>query len=75
VTERIASVSWNTLVRKLRTLGFDGPYRSGKHHFMIKSEFRLTIPNPHTRDIGVPLLKEILTRAGVSREEWLRPND
>ena len=75
MTERLAPVSWNTLVRRLRTLGFEGPYRSGKHHFMVKGEFRLTIPNPHTRDIGVPLLKEILTRAGISREEWLGSND
>jgi len=54
-------------------LGFDGPYRSGKHYFMVKGEFRLTIPNPHRQDIGVPLLKEILKRAGITHEEWLKP--
>jgi len=52
-------------------MGFNGPYRSGKHYFMVKGEFKLTVPNPHRREIGVPLLKEILNRVGISREEWL----
>ncbi|MFW6112383.1 MAG: type II toxin-antitoxin system HicA family toxin [Chloroflexota bacterium] len=57
---------------KLRSLGYNGPHRSGKHHFMLKGDFRLTIPNPHRQDIGIPLLKEIINRAGITREEWLR---
>ena len=63
------------MVRKLRALGFDGPYHGGKHHFMTKGELRLTIPNPHTHDIGIPLLKEILAQAGISREEWLKTDN
>jgi hypothetical protein len=38
---------------------------------MTKDELRLTIPNPHTGDISVPLLSEILARGGISRTEWL----
>jgi len=34
----------------------------------------MTIPNPHRQDIGVPLLKEILNRAGITYEEWLKTN-
>lgn len=75
MTSRLAPVSWNTLVRRLRDLGFDGPYHGGKHYFMTKGEFRLTIPNPHAQDIGIPLLIEILARAGISRKEWLMSND
>jgi len=72
VSKRLTPVSWDELVRTLTGIGFTGPYRSGKHYFMVRDEFRLTIPNPHGSDIGVPLLKEILDRAGISREEWLR---
>ena len=72
MTERLTPVSWNDLVRRLRSIGFAGPHRSGKHHFMARGEIRLTIPNPHRQDIGVPLLKEILNRAGITREEWLK---
>ena len=72
MARRLIPVSWNTLVRKLCDLRFDGPYRGGRHYFMTKGDLRLTIPNSHNQDISIPLLKEILTRAGISREEWLR---
>ena len=64
-------VSWVDLVRRLRKLGFDGPYQGGKHPYMIKGNLVLTIPNPHRRDIGVALLSRILRRAGITKEEWL----
>ena len=71
MTQRLTPVSWDTLVRKLRDMTFEGPYRGGKHYFMLKGDFRLTIPNPHAQDIDVPLLKEILKRASINREQWL----
>ena len=63
--------SWADLVRRLRKLGFDGPYQGGKHPYMIKGNLVLTIPNPHRREIGVALLSRILRRAGVTKEKWL----
>jgi hypothetical protein len=71
MADRLTPVSWNTLVQRLRLLGFGGPYRGGKHHFMTKGTLRLTIPNPHSEDIGIALLKEILSRGGINRNEWL----
>jgi predicted RNA binding protein YcfA (HicA-like mRNA interferase family) len=68
---KLKPVTRKTLVRKLHNLGFKAPYVGGKHHFMTKDELRLTIPNPHTGDISVPLLSEILARGGISRAEWL----
>lgn len=38
---------------------------------MIRGDVVVTIPNLHRSDIGVDLLKRILERAGVSRDEWL----
>jgi len=67
----LSPVSWAELIRRLRKLGFEGPYRGGKHPYMIKGSLVLTIPNPHRREIGVALLSRILKRAGVTREEWL----
>jgi hypothetical protein len=72
MSDRLSPVSWNTLLQKLRTFGFDGPYKGGKHYFVTKGDLRLTIPNPHSEDIGIPLLKEILNRAGIDRDEWLK---
>ncbi len=37
---------------------------------MIKGQLKLRIPNPHSGDISVTLLKLILKQAGISKKEW-----
>lgn len=70
---KLAPVSRQHLIKRLRALGWDGPYAGGKHQHMVKGPVQLTIPNPHGgKDIGVNLLKLILDEAGVSRQEWLK---
>jgi hypothetical protein len=61
------------MVRRLRELGFEGPYlSSGPHpYFMKKGDLTLDLPNPHKQDIGIDLLKNVLKRAELSREERL----
>ena len=68
---KLSPVSWKDLVKRLRKLGFKGPYEGGKHPFMIKDDLTLTIPNPHRGDISVDLLKRILRRADVTRDGWI----
>ena len=68
---RLKAVSREELIRRLRELGFDGPFTGGHHFFMVRRGLRLIIPNPHRSDIGVDLLSRILREAAVSREEWL----
>jgi predicted RNA binding protein YcfA (HicA-like mRNA interferase family) len=58
-------------VKRLRKLGFDGPYSGGKHPYMIKDDLVLTIPNPHRKEISIDLLSRILKQAGITRAEWL----
>jgi predicted RNA binding protein YcfA (HicA-like mRNA interferase family) len=67
---RLRPVSRRELVRRLRVLGFQGPYQQGKHPFMVRGALRVPVPNPHEGDIGVDLLSRILRQAGVEREEW-----
>lgn len=69
---KLSPVSWSELVKRLRILGFEGPYPGGKHYFMVKGNKVLTIPNPHRKDIGVDLLSQILKQAGITKEEWLQ---
>ncbi len=38
-------ISRKDLIRGLRTAGFDGPYKGGKHSFMIRGNLTLTLPN------------------------------
>lgn len=60
-----------TLIRKFRSLGFDGPYSGGRHAFMQRERLKVRIPNEHADDIGVSLLREILRQAGISHEDWI----
>ena len=68
---KLNPVSWKVLVKRLKKLGFEGPYSGGKHPFMVKNDMVLTIPNPHKSVISVDLLSRILRQGKISREEWL----
>ena len=63
-------VTWRELIRRLRSLGFSGPYHQGKHPFMVRGVQRLTIPNPHEGVLSINLLSRLLRQAGISADEW-----
>ena len=67
---KLSPVSWRELVKRLRKLGFEGPYQGGTHPYMVKGDLVLTIPNPHRREIGVDLLARVLKRGNIRREDW-----
>jgi predicted RNA binding protein YcfA (HicA-like mRNA interferase family) len=69
---RLTPVSRSDLIKRLRTLGWEGPISGRKHQHMVKGNLQLTIPNPLQGDIGVNLLKIVLNEAGISRDEWIR---
>ena len=69
---RLAPISRSDLIKRLRTLGWEGPISGRKHQHMVRGNVQLTIPNPHGGDIGVNLLKIILKEAGISRDQWIR---
>jgi predicted RNA binding protein YcfA (HicA-like mRNA interferase family) len=66
-----APVTRAVLIRRLQSLGFEGPFVGGRHQFMIRGSVRLIAPNPHRQEIGLDLLSRILRQAGVSRNDWL----
>ncbi|RJX17015.1 MAG: type II toxin-antitoxin system HicA family toxin [Ammonifex sp.] len=63
-------VSRQELIRRLRRLGFEGPFSGGRHSFMRRGPLKLRIPNPHEGDISPALLKELLRQAGITKDEW-----
>jgi len=69
---KLSPVSWKKLVKKLKKFGFEGPYSGGKHFFMIKGTLRLTIPNPHKKEISVDLLKRILEQSKIPVDTWIK---
>lgn len=64
-------------MRRLRRLGFDGPYSGAKHHFMVFGQHRLTVPS--NKEYSVPQLRMMLREAEeilgrqITADEWNRP--
>ena len=66
-------ISRRELIRKLKGLGFRGPYSGGRHQFMAMGVLKVRIPNPHkSQDISDSLLNEILRQAEIPKSEFDR---
>ena len=70
--DKLSPISWNNLVRKFKKFGFEGPFRAGKHPYMVKGDLVLTIPNPHKKEIGIDLLSRILKQANIRKDQWVK---
>jgi len=63
-------------IRRLRVLGFDGPFSGARHQFLILNEYRLTIPS--NEEYSVPQLRMMLRETAIilgrdiSLVEWER---
>jgi hypothetical protein len=61
-------------MRRLRNLGFEGPYSGTRHEFMVFEKHRISIPS--NAEYSVPQLKmmlkelESITGRKISAEEW-----
>ncbi len=67
---RLVPVSHREFVRRLKKLGFEGPYPGTKHPFVIRNRRPYHVPNPHGHEISVTLLRRILAQLEISREDW-----
>jgi hypothetical protein len=52
---RLAPCKRRDFIKKLRALGFDGPYSGTRHEFMLYQSYRLAIPS--NDEYSVPQLK------------------
>ncbi|MBN4006316.1 hypothetical protein [Nostoc sp. LPT] len=61
-------------MKKLRWLGFDGPFSGTRHQFMVYGEYHLTIPS--NDEYSVPQLRmmigevEVILEREITLEEW-----
>ncbi len=61
-------------IRRVRLLGFEGPYSGTRHQFLVHGEHRLAIPS--NDEYSVPQLRMMLREAGIilgreiNAEEW-----
>ena len=67
----LKQVKRREFMRKLRRLGFHGPFPGGKHRFMQRGALKIRVPNPHsTKEVGLPIVEETLRVVGISEKEW-----
>ncbi len=72
MSTKLVPISRHELIKRLKMLGFTGPYPGKKHHHMVKEGIFVMIPNPHHGEkISVKLQLIILKEAEISRDEWL----
>ncbi len=63
-------------IRRLKQLGFEGPYSSTRHQFMVYEQKRLAIPS--NSEYSVPQLRmmllevEEITGISISSDEWVQ---
>ncbi len=63
-------------IRRLRKLGFDGPYSGTRHQFMVYEGHRMSVPS--NAEYSVPQLRMMLSEVAeiigrsVSVDEWNR---
>jgi hypothetical protein len=71
---RWTPVKRSEFVRRVRRLGFEGPYSGARHQFLVSGNHRLTVPS--NAEFSVPQLRILLREVGaiigrnVDREEW-----
>ena len=59
-------------IRKLRSLGYTGPFAGAKHQVMSAvGKPNVIIPNPQRGEISVDLLSRILRDANINRDDWI----
>jgi predicted RNA binding protein YcfA (HicA-like mRNA interferase family) len=68
---KLVPVSRAKLIKRLKKIGFEGPFPGSDHDFMVRGDNFVRIPNYHRREIGANLISEILREGGITRDEWL----
>jgi len=69
---RLVPCKRSEFIRKLRVLGYDGPFAGGDHEFMAAPGRRpIKVPNPHMSDISVEILARVLRDAKIDRDKWI----
>ncbi|RIK61170.1 hypothetical protein DCC62_27760 [candidate division KSB1 bacterium] len=64
----------NDFIKRLRKLGFEGPYSGTRHQFIIYEQHRLTVPS--NTEYSVPQLRmmirevEVILGQQITHEAW-----
>jgi len=67
---KLPLLSWREVVKALGKAGFVAARQKGSHLILVKNDY--VVPVPKHEEIKRGLLIEIITEAGMTREEFLR---
>ncbi len=70
---RLSPCKRREFVRRLRKLGFEGPYSGTRHQFMVYEQYRQTIPS--NTESSVPQLTMLLSQIGEILGRRIDPKD
>jgi predicted RNA binding protein YcfA (HicA-like mRNA interferase family) len=71
---RLSRCKRDEFIRRLKKMGFSGPYSGARHQFMTYQKQRLTVPS--NTEYSVPQLRMMLNEAGhilgrrIQAKEW-----
>lgn len=60
-------------IKRLRKLGFDGPYSGTRHQFMVYGNYRLSVPS--NREYSVPQLRMMINEVEAIIDEFISPGE
>ena len=66
---KLPLLSWREVVKALAKAGFQVARQKGSHLILIKNEY--IMPVPKHKEIKRELLMEIISEAGLTKEEFL----
>ena len=74
---KLSPIHRRDFIKRLRKLGWEGPFPGKRHQMMRRvtptGTIKVPIPNPHgSGEISVPKLKELLREMGISADDWIR---
>ncbi len=67
---KLPLLSWREVIKALGKVGFKIDRQKGSHIILVKDD--LVVPVPKHAEIKRGLLMEIITEAGLTKEEFLR---
>jgi len=71
--QRLTPLKPGDVIKKLRKIGFSGPFPGGKHIRMVNLKTGKVIPIPvhKGKEVSIGLIREIINEIGISRKEWI----
>ena len=71
---KLSPLKSRQVIKKLRELGYEGPYPGGRHVRMVKRDSGQIVPIPmhQGKDVSVGLIRAIIRQVGITPEEWNR---